>query len=297
MSQVAEQTAEVVADVVEESIDGVVDVVEVVRSNPIALAVVGVVCLATGGVGGYFFAKKKLAAFYEQLATEEIADAKVFYAGLHKVDENGDNVTPQAVFEQKHGAEAAVEATRIYRGERAAELALEEGDDNFPEGTPADIAMDEAQLKITEAKIHSVENVSSNVFVDPSFDLEEEMRFRTKTAPYIITHDEFFAGDLDYETNTLTYFEGDDTLTNEKDEPIREIDKMIGEDHLVRFGHGSKDRNIVYVRNDRLETDFEVIKSTGSFLEEVLGIVSDDSTSLKHADQRDARRAFRHGSE
>lgn len=295
MSAAAEKAAEVTAEVVEESIDGVVDVIEVVRNNPVTLALVGVVALAAGGVGGYFLGVKRLGNEFDERLAFEIEETKEFYANLYKTDPDGAVMTPQQVLEERHGPQAAADAVRIYQGRQAAETAFDEVDEQ-----------DEAQIrKIQEARLQSVSLVhpvevvetteSRNVWIDPHFDYEEEVKLRTTTKPYIITHDEYFEAEKEYETISLTYFEDDDTLVNERDEPIREIDKMVGEDHLARFGHGSKDKNIVYVRSDRLETDFEIVKSTGSYLEQVLGIKDEPSGELKHSDQRDRRRAFRHG--
>lgn len=295
MSQIAEQTAEVVAENVEEAIDGMVDVIEIVRNNPIALAIVGSVCLAAGGIGGYFFATKRLKSYYEQLSTEEIADAKEFYANLNKVSVDGSSLSPQDVMEQRHGADAA-EALRVYQG----------GDEKgFPEGTPYDDLVDERQIQKIEKSIKVEKTISSdgavdvkesiNVFVDDTFDIEVEKELRTNTRPYIITHDEYFAAEKDYDTQSLTYYETDDTLCDEHDRPMDEINGTVGDDHLARFGSGSKDKNIVYVRNERLETDYEIVRSPGSYLEEVLDLKPEESSALKHSDNRDRRQAFRRG--
>jgi hypothetical protein len=131
-----------------------------------------------------------------------------------------------------------------------------------------------------------------NVFLDPSFDYDEEVKLRTPDKPYIITHDEYFAAEKEYDTQSLTYYEDDDTLVNENDKPVDDLD-LVGEDHLARFGHGSKDRKIVYVRNDKLGIDFEIVLAKGSYLE-ALGL-GPEPNELKHSNQRDARRAFRHG--
>lgn len=317
MSEVAEKTAEVVAENVEEAIDGVVDVVEVARHN-IPLLVGAFVAGVAGGTGlGYFLAVKKLGKEFDARLEEEIADAKAFYATFNKVDVDGAVLTPQEVMEQRHGAAAAAEALNVYQGNPETPAETEEeliAEAKEEQGHPSDEAMDEAQIrKIEEARVHSVsidkevgpgggeitevveKTETRNVFVDPNFDLDEEMKFRTPDKPYVITHDEFYEAELDYDTITLTYFETDDTLVNEKDEPIPNIDEMVGDDHLVRFGHGSKDKNIVYVRNEKLQSDFEIIRSSGSYLEEVLGMPDEGEKSLKHSDQRDRRRAFRHG--
>jgi hypothetical protein len=308
MSDVAEKAAEATAEVVEETVDGVVEVMEVVRNNPAALVVVGFAAASLGVVGGYLVAKRRLKSFYEDLATQEIAEAKEFYAGVYKTDPDGAVLTPMEVLEQRHPEAAA--SLREYQGvdvetpiptEATTAAEIDEEDERLLAKTETRV-MEKARIQAisVDAEIgpgggritEVTENI--NVFEDATFDLEEERKHRTPDKPYIITHDEFFAGDREYETSSLTYFEDDDTLVDERDNPVPDIDATIGEDHLVRFGSGSKDKNIVYVRNDRLQTDFEITLSKGSYLEEVLGL-GPDPNSLKHSDQRDRRRAFRHG--
>lgn len=299
MSEVAEQAAEVAADVVEESIDGVVETLEVVRNNPVAIIAAGVVGLAVGGVGGYFVAKKQLKKFYEDLSSREIAEAKEFYAGIYKTDDDGAVLTPQDVLRNLHGVEAA-EALTEYQGKEP-----------LPGEGPWDDEMDEKQIRKIEKgylKAETVEEVDGtmrktevqetrNVFSEPGFDLEEEMKYRTPDKPYIITHDEYFENEKEYDMVALTYFEEDDTLVDERDQPIRDVDEVVGEDHLVRFGTASKDKNVVFVCNERLEIVYEITKSPSSYVKEVLGMLDEGHTSLKHSDQRDRRRAFRYGDE
>jgi len=310
MSDAAEKTAEVVAEGVEEAIDGVVDVVEVVRNNPAVLITVGVVAGLAGGVGGYFIAKKRLQSFYEEVAESEIAQAKDFYARINKVGPDGQVMTPKEVMMERHSLGEAVAATAVreYQGRpdpdplqpvaSEADLIAEA---KSVQGSPSDDQLDENQIQKMEralngAGIHPLvveEETTVNIFTDPTFDLAEEMKYRTKEKPYIITHDEYFEADKEYDTIQLTYFEQDDTVVGENDQPVDDVDSQIGEDHLVRFGHGSKDRNVVYVRNDTLQTDYEVTKSAGSYLEH-LGLGPEpDGFSIKHSAAE--RRAFRHG--
>jgi hypothetical protein len=290
MSEVAEKTAEVVADNVEEAMDDLVDVVEVVRNNPVVLVTVGVLGLAAGAAAGYFVAKRSLREFYADLASEEIAEAREFYAGLNKVTVEGEPLSPQDVLGKT--SPEAVEAVRRYRGETPAETeedlepALDEQDE---------AAITRLEEKARHDRAEDREEKSKNVFVDPTFDISEEVKHRTKEKAYVITHDEYFAGDLDYDTIQLTYFEGDDTLVGEDDKPVDDL-TTINEDNLARFGHGSRDKNIVYVRNEKLETDYEITLSTQSYLE-ALGL-GPEPKELRHANrnaQLNRRREFRRG--
>lgn len=300
MSEVAEKAAETAAEVVEETVDDLVDVVEVVRNNPVTLALVGVAGLAAGGAGGYFLAKRLLRKYYSDLAEVEIAQAKEFYAGVYKTDADGAVLTPMEVLAERHGPAAAADALRSYQGRKVTETILEkdEMESDLDEQDEAAVTRLEESARARHQEMVEEPSEMRNVFLDPSFDYEEEVKLRTEDKPYIITHDEYFAAEKDYDTSSLTYYEQDDTLADEQDKPIREVDEIIGTDHLVRFGTASGDRNIVYVRNDRLETDYEVVKSGGSYVEEVLGMLENDEPHLKHSNrnaQLNRRREFRRG--
>jgi hypothetical protein len=92
----------------------------------------------------------------------------------------------------------------------------------------------------------------------------------------------------DHIQHTLTYFEGDDVLTDEEDQPINETDDTVGNANLLKFGHGSKDNNIVYVRNEKLDLDFEITRSKGSYIKEVLGFIQhDDRKRVRSFRRRD----------
>lgn len=313
MSEVAEKAAEIVAENVEDTIDGVVETLEVVRSNPVAVTIAAVAGLVVGGVGGYLIAKKRLRSFYEEVATSEIAQAKVFYSQVNKVGEDGIALSPQDVMAQRHGTEA-VEALRRYQGKDAV-VETPVGSEyeaiaraKNEQGGPWDEEMDERQIrKIEEGRRLSSSDPkpdpsdvvqsarTRNVFEDPTFNLEEERLHRTDSTPYVITYDEYFEAEKDYEQIALTFFEVDGVLIDTHDsKPIADMN-VVGDANLARFGDGSKDKNTVYVRNDRQGVDYEIVRSSGSYLEEVLGLPPEESNSLKHSDQRDRRRAFKHG--
>lgn len=85
----------------------------------------------------------------------------------------------------------------------------------------------------------------------------------------ILTEDRF--GDLEgYGSETLTYYAIDDVLTHENDEQIPNSDELIG-DALHHFGENSNDPEVVYIRNHRIEMDFEIIFEDRSYHEYVGG--------------------------
>lgn len=72
--------------------------------------------------------------------------------------------------------------------------------------------------------------------------------------PYVIKPEEF--GDSDYDLVSLNYY-ADKVLVDEDDNPIEDIDYLVGEDSLKHFGEYEDDS--VFVRNDNLKTDFEIL--------------------------------------
>lgn len=294
MTDIKEQAPELAAELTEDAIeaaediyDGVVETVEIVRNNPAMVITAAVMGAAVGGAVGYFVARKQLRAYYEDLATQEIAEARDFYAELNKVDKDGAVITPRKVLEDRHGAATAAEALRDYQGHTEEDISWNEDDERAERLQQKAAEKMEARRRDEEA-----DRAKINVFNSPVFDLEEEKKYRTKEEPYVITQDEFNAGEREFDQSSLTYFEDDDVLVDERDMPIRDMESVIGEDNLVRFGHGSGDANLVYIRNERLELDYEVVKSTGSYVDEVLGLGEEPDNSSSNADRR---RAFRNG--
>lgn len=252
-------------DVIEESLDAV-ERIPKVRLNGTTkkqqLIILGVTALAgalAGGGAAHFLTKRSLKTKYEELAEREIEEARAFYAALNNKPD------PEALA----GGKLPYTAPKIERAVEALEQYTSDAARGETEGTRV----------IKDVRVHSVSlDTTKNIFsgtapADDDFDLEREMLTRTETEPYIISHDEFFTGEKDYQQTHLSYFSEDDTLVDDKEKPIDDTDAVVGDDTLTKFGYGSKDQNVVYVRNDRIEIDFEIVRSDGSYKREVLGFI------------------------
>lgn len=79
--------------------------------------------------------------------------------------------------------------------------------------------------------------------------------------PYVISPDEFAERD-GYDTVSLTYYE-DGILTDEEDNPIKDIDTVVGIESLSHFGEYEDDS--VFVRNDDLKLDFEILRDVRKY--------------------------------
>lgn len=101
----------------------------------------------------------------------------------------------------------------------------------------------------------------------------EVMPARHPDKPYIITVDQFMTETLhDDNKQSLVFFEGDGTLCDERESILTNVEELVGQANLHHFGLGSRDRNAVYVRNEKLKMDIEVVRDDRSFQEAVLGI-------------------------
>lgn len=93
-------------------------------------------------------------------------------------------------------------------------------------------------------------------------EIEEEGDYELSELPYVIKPEIFGEG---YPTETFTYY-GDDVLTDGEDKPIEDIEYYVGHDSLESFG--IYDDDAVYVRNDRLKIDYEILKVEYNYYDE-----------------------------
>ena len=86
--------------------------------------------------------------------------------------------------------------------------------------------------------------------------------------PYVITPEEF--GEFDeYEKISLTYY-ADQVLADENDEIMEDADIVVGLDSLSHFGEYEDDS--VFVRNDRLKCDYEILLDQRDYREAIQNI-------------------------
>lgn len=275
MSEAADKATEVVAEVAEEVADQATYIAEASRalsSRELGIAFGGlVVGIGLGGVLGYIFCQRKLETKYQEIAEAEIDDMREhFRARAIAAQEK----PPLDDLAQKHQDIVETEGysdrppMAITPPEAVVEAVREAQED------------DEVVEEPEEPAEPEVRNVFGNGNAPDVWDINAELRNRSPVRPYVIHVDEQDAlqGQDAYEQATLTYYSGDDVLCRDNDDVVSENDRdmLVGESNLGKFGHGSGDANIVYVRNDRLEIVFEIICSPNSYQEEVAGFQHSD---------------------
>ena len=270
-------------------------------TNVSVVLAASVVSCAIGAAGGYILTKKYVTDQYEGLIEEEVEKAKAFYTEHPPVsdipieDEEdaedpvdklmgqlGDKVIPKPFSKEDqtmynkialdYSAQdiPKVKSLAPNQGESMEEYEQRLIDEARAE-TQEVLAASEPDLAETLAE-EGGEIVTKNIFDDhgPSSYNDLDRSHRDSSRPYIISDEEFEDGDLSYNQNTLTYYQADGVLTDERDQPVN-THFVVGDKNL-QFGNASGDVNIVYVRNDKLSVDFEICQSFGSYAEEVLGV-------------------------
>lgn len=89
----------------------------------------------------------------------------------------------------------------------------------------------------------------------------ESMNMPVGRAPYVIDPDEFASLD-DWNQVSLTYY-ADDILEDESYNIVHDRDELLGPKALTTFGEYEEDS--VFVRNERLKTDFEILKDPRTY--------------------------------
>jgi hypothetical protein len=289
-NDVVSDTKEVVEDV-KELVEDAVELVELRTSwlmrNPKYLAMGAVLAgVVIGSTATYLVVRKKLSAKYQAIANEEIESVKKHFAGARF------QVDPKPPLEK-----LAEKAERDDALETVKQIKDASGYSSYDKVPPTVEAPTSAPL-VEQATVVEAEPegtiIEHNVFdseePETYFNEEEELirRRERPNEPFVITSDEYDENDTDFQQITLAYYDGDDTLTDEVDTIVPDVDATVGVENMLRFGHGSGDPNVVYIRNPKLEADFEVTRSAGKYAKEVLGY--DDGEHLQHSRGREPRK-------
>lgn len=255
--------------------------VEAMRGTKVKFALFGAATGAAGGaLAAFVVAYRKAATKYSAISDEEIETMREHY----------------------ESKKAALDARATKSSSTVADIVAERGyaSHDVPEPPPMAVAPPKSFVEEESEKQADEGITPGNAFdngknvqivTGDEWDWETEKSQRRPHNPYIVHVDE--KDELEeYADSQLTYYEGDDVLCDERDQIVDKDDRnrLIGEYNLTRFGHGSGDENVVYVRNDRLETLYEIVRSPNEYAVEVHGFNSDD---LTHEDGRRNLRRMR----
>lgn len=190
---------------------------------------------AIGSVATWYYIDKKYEEKYKQIAQEEIESVKEVFAknaSAHKDDETAPD--EQSVEEK---AEMAREKPSV--AEYAKILAKKGYSTNYS-NAPIMVEDDEEE-----------EEKSDDPGEEPGKYFGDE-----NAQPYVIAPEQF--AELDgYDQISLTYY-SDHILADDDDRIMEDVEGTVGFESLTHFGEYEDDS--VYVRNDRLKVDYEILR-------------------------------------
>lgn len=201
---------------------------------------------AAGGTTAFILTKKK----YERSVDDEITEIRNRYAELQKelIAKNEKEKEKIMKFEEEleNVAQEAIDNYKVLE-----EIAMDEGytEPNITVVTAEDMnnMTEEEVEEIVESEPQEPVAVLNDDIVDED--------------PYVISPEEF--GNLDHSLLSFTYYAGDKVICDENDQPLDNPDDIFGTYALGTFG--MYDDYTVYVRNDKLKCDYEILLDERSY--------------------------------
>lgn len=237
--------------------------------------------LLVGGLIGYAIAEKHV----RKQAEDEIADARRVFNRLRS--EDAERATEQARADwfgtdapedSEEDTTEVVTVADLHEAARVLNYAPPSGPNGSDPRPPIESFIDEITK---EQEVKSV--------YDPRKDPTQWDR--DVNYPYVITEEEFMQDEENYSKISIKYYDKDSSLVDERDQYIPNTDSIVGEENMRQFGVGTDSPDIVYIRNDRLETDFEVERIHANYSIDILGFEPDDDIGrIALAKQRENER-------
>jgi len=236
--------------------------------------------LCIGGGVGYLVAERKIRSQTEK----EIDDVRNMFNRLR--EEDAEQARTDWSSQPEEEAEDDGEGSGDYAPELLEEEAVKQGYGTVTELSSrhinpnyvAGLIKDRNYVAPTEKDpedIREEEEVRNIRIVNPNRDHDPDdvtQWDRDPQRPYVITDQEFRIDRPELEKLSLTYYRGDDTLTEADGSFIPDQDGTAGDDNLHQFfGLASGDPYLLHIRNERVGADFEITLNEGSFAQEVLG--------------------------
>lgn len=169
-------------------------------------------------------------------------------------------------------------------GDDKAKEAADEAETNEDEEGTSDGVVETGREKFEDPPL-------VNIFEgdQPDWDQEREDAHReSHNGPYIISQTEFNANEFNYKQQDLTLYKDDNQLVDNDDAPLYGYSAVVGD---LRFGYGSNDPNVVFVRNTKNRAEYQIFLYEGNFAHEVLGqqAQTDMDKELAHSEPRRMR--------
>jgi hypothetical protein len=267
-----EQVVEQVAEHVAENLEDVAAVTRRINPKIVGYSLGGfAIGVVIGFAIGYRLNRAKIRAEVFRESEEEVEKIREMYRDSARVVRDRD-VKPELdeVIEDR----GYIVTEEIVERPTRPPVPVEEPSSSRPDVPPGPI-QERIQYGAPPPKVPTIK-LDTGKSKNADWDFAEELANRTEERPYIIHQDEYQGNETGYKQEVLTWYAGDNVLTDEQEQPIANADDLVDLNHMSRFGHGTDDFNVVFVRNDRLRVEYEICRMPTSYEEEVAGLTNDD---------------------
>lgn len=232
-----------------------------------------------GGVGTWLVTKSHYKNFadseiaemkehYQKKLAEELEKAKAEYLapGEEIIDDEEEAeelkkilAEKKALAKKNHDKPNIVDYTRYYvnDGEKpSVETSLAEmehpkdsDEDDGSSDEEENLVEDEFSEPDPEVDDHEEENYRAGI------EMMEEDKRNSDKEPFIFSEEEFYSDMNRHSTESLFYYEGNDILLNERDEPVENREWYVGN---CLEEDGWDESGVMYVRNNKYKIDYEI---------------------------------------
>jgi len=230
------------------------------------ILIVSTIAFVSGAAVGFLVATKKLEKKYADLAQEEINSVKAQYGRLTRrtkvvqkmsgADFDGDSL------EEKDRIVGVV-ANEYENMKTRYDLMYKESPSKVMQQVGENIGNGVDDLNGGEDDAEIDQEYNPDIMVLPGYDYED---------PYVISIGQFEEECLDHDKLTFTWYAEDNTLVDDQDEIIDDVEYTVGEANIDIRNARDDHPHTVYVRNERISTDFEIDFNLNSYAEMVLGV-------------------------
>lgn len=151
---------------------------------------------------------------------------------------------------------------------------------------------EKAKEELREEEIEEVtELIKELEYDDIGEDLEKDFETtnylsnRDKSKPYLISVDEFqeqhVVGDDAHDKYTFRYFSDGVVADDDTDRVLDNHEEFMGTEFQDRFGFLSESKEVVYVRNENNQVDYEIVKDDQTYTEYMSGYNDEEEEKIR----------------
>jgi hypothetical protein len=225
-------------------------------------SVIGKIVIFAVGAGiGFFVSKKIYEEYYASIAQEEIDSVKQAFENYKEIKPDKSNGMNDEEYEKDNKKVRGTPGTN-------SGLVRSSLDGNKNEQAKRNYNLVRAKLDSNNANDNEVE--LDEPVTDAAGKTEDEMKQPSvdRTRPYIIDDREFEEEFDHHDKVSLYYYRVDDVLCDESEEVFEDLEENVGLDAIAALDM----QTTVWVRNEPLCIDYEIVSINGSYAETVQGI-------------------------